>query len=75
VTHFGEYIIKSLLHAMQNLGYKTIKDLHNGIYDGTLAFEARSPSAQGKGLSMIYIHILYLMLHCFTLMIEKDDNF
>ena len=49
VTHFGEYIIKSLLHAMQNLGYKTIKDLHNGIYDGTLAFEARSPSAQGEG--------------------------
>ena len=34
---------------MQNLGYKTIKDLHNGIYDGTLAFEARSPSAQGEG--------------------------
>ena len=34
---------------MQTIGYKTIKDLHNGIYDGTLAFEARSPSAQGEG--------------------------
>ena len=49
VAHFGEYIIKSLLHAMQTIGYRTIKDLHNGIYDGTLAFEARSPSAQGEG--------------------------
>ena len=49
VAHFGEYIIKSLLHAMQTIGYKAIKDLHNGIYDGTLAFEARSPSAQGEG--------------------------
>ncbi len=49
VTHFGEYIIKSLLHALQTLGYKSIKDLHDGIYDGTLAFEARSPSAQGEG--------------------------
>jgi IMP dehydrogenase len=49
VAHFGEYIIKSLLHAMQTIGYKTITDLHNGIYDGTLAFEARSPSAQGEG--------------------------
>ena len=49
VTHFGEYILKSLLHALQTLGYKSIKDLHDGIYDGTLAFEARSPSAQGEG--------------------------
>ncbi|ODS31815.1 MAG: inosine-5'-monophosphate dehydrogenase [Candidatus Scalindua rubra] len=49
VSHFGEYIIKSLLHAMQNLGYKTIKELHNGLYDGTLSFEARSPTAQGEG--------------------------
>ena len=49
VAHFGEYIIKSLLHAMQTIGYKTIADLHNGIYDGTLAFEGRSPSAQGEG--------------------------
>ena len=43
VAHFGEYIIKSLLHALQTLGYKTINGLHNGIYDGSLAFEARSP--------------------------------
>ncbi len=49
VAHFGDYIIKSLIHAMQSLGYRTINVLHEGLYNGTLSFEARSPSAQREG--------------------------
>jgi IMP dehydrogenase len=49
VAHFGDYIIKSLIHAMQSLGYRTINELHEGLYNGTLSFEARSPSAQREG--------------------------
>ncbi len=49
VAHFGDYIIKSLIHAMQSLGYRTINELHEGLYNGTLSFEARSPSAQIEG--------------------------
>ncbi|MFQ5965510.1 MAG: IMP dehydrogenase [Candidatus Scalinduaceae bacterium] len=49
VVHFGEYIIKSLLHAIQNLGYRSIRELHKGLYNGNLSFEARSPSSQREG--------------------------
>ncbi|MDR4505011.1 MAG: IMP dehydrogenase [Candidatus Scalindua sp.] len=49
VVNFGEYIIKSLLHALQSIGYRTVKGLHEGIYNGNLSFEARSASAQGEG--------------------------
>jgi IMP dehydrogenase len=49
VVNFGEYIIKSLLHALQGIGYRTVKGLHEGIYNGDLSFEARSASAQGEG--------------------------
>ncbi len=55
VVQFGEYIVKSLSHALQSLGYKTIKNLHEGLYNGALSFEARSPSAQGEGA----VHDLY----------------
>ena len=55
VVHFGEYIVKSLFHALQSLGYKSIRELHDGLYNGTLSFEARSPSAQGEGT----VHNLY----------------
>ena len=55
VTHFGNYVIKSLLHSMQSLGYRMVKDLHEGLYNGTLSFEAKTPSAQGEGA----VHDLY----------------
>ncbi len=50
VVNFVEYIMKSLSHALQTLGCRATIELHEALYDGTLSFEARSPSAQGEGM-------------------------
>ncbi|MGR3295116.1 MAG: IMP dehydrogenase [Candidatus Bathyanammoxibius sp.] len=43
------YLEQSLKHSLQDLGCRTIADLHRSLYDGTLRFEARSSSAQVEG--------------------------
>ncbi|HHT9129430.1 MAG TPA: IMP dehydrogenase, partial [Candidatus Brocadiaceae bacterium] len=55
VTHLVQYLMQSLLHSLQELGYRNIQELRNGLYDGTLRFEARSQSAQIEGS----VHNLY----------------
>ncbi len=55
VTHLVQYLMQSLLHSLQELGYRSIQELSNGLYDGTLRFEARSQSAQIEGS----VHNLY----------------
>ncbi|MDR4509946.1 MAG: IMP dehydrogenase [Candidatus Brocadiaceae bacterium] len=55
VIHLVQYLMQSLLHSFQELGYKSINALHHGLYDGTLRFEMRSLSAQTEG----NVHNLY----------------
>ncbi|MBM4054882.1 MAG: IMP dehydrogenase [Planctomycetes bacterium] len=55
VIHLGQYLMQSMLHSLQELGWKSIHDLHTGLYDGSLRFEMRSPSAQAEG----GVHDLY----------------
>jgi IMP dehydrogenase len=43
------YLEQSLKHSLQDLGCRTIGDLHRSLYNGTLRFEARSSSAQVEG--------------------------
>ncbi|HHT9106608.1 MAG TPA: IMP dehydrogenase [Candidatus Wujingus californicus] len=55
VVHLVQYLMQSLLHSFQELGCKNIYELHKGLYEGTLRFEMRSPSAQAEGS----VHNLY----------------
>jgi len=55
VINLVSYLMQSLLHSLQELGYRSIQELRNGIYDGTLRFEKRSQSAQVEGS----VHNLY----------------
>ena len=49
LVHFLPYLMQGLRHAMQDLGCRTIKQLHESLYNGNLRFEARSTSAQTEG--------------------------
>lgn len=49
ILQFVPYLMQGLCHSMQDLGYKTIPELHNALYNGTLLIEARSASAQKEG--------------------------
>ncbi len=55
VIHLVQYLMQSLLHSLQELGCRSIQELHKEIYEGTLRFEMRSPSAQAEGT----VHSLY----------------
>jgi len=43
------YLITGLKHSLQDMGRKSIDEIHAGIYDGTLRFETRTSSAQQEG--------------------------
>ncbi|MGQ3686131.1 MAG: IMP dehydrogenase [Candidatus Loosdrechtia sp.] len=55
VIHLVQYLMQSLLHSFQELGYRNIHELHQGLSEGTLRFEMRSQSAQSEGS----VHNLY----------------
>ena len=43
------YLIQSLRHALQDMGCRTVRQLHAALDEGALRFEARSVSAQRQG--------------------------
>jgi len=49
LTHYLPYLIQGLRHSLQDVGCRTVSDLHRAVYDSTLRFEARSHSAQVEG--------------------------
>jgi len=49
LVNFLPYLMQGLSHGMQDLGCRDIKSLHEALYNGTLRFEARTPSAQSEG--------------------------
>jgi IMP dehydrogenase len=46
---FIPYLAQSLRHGMQEIGCRTVKDLHEALGNSRLRFEMRSPSAQKEG--------------------------
>lgn len=55
VINFVPYLVQGLRQSFQDMGHKTIPDLHAALYNGTLRFERRSESAQAQGS----VHGLY----------------
>ncbi|KAJ1633741.1 IMP dehydrogenase [Pavlovales sp. CCMP2436] len=49
LSRYLPYITTSLKHSLQDMGRRSIEEVHAGIYDGTLRFETRTVSAQKEG--------------------------
>ncbi|KAI9773106.1 MAG: hypothetical protein M1840_008227 [Geoglossum simile] len=49
ITKFVPYLIAGLQHSLQDIGVKNLRELRQGVLDGTVRFEMRSPSAQAEG--------------------------
>jgi len=55
LKNFLPYLAQSLRHSMQEIGCRTVADLHEALRSSRLRFEMRSPSAQREG----GVHSLY----------------
>jgi IMP dehydrogenase len=55
VMNFVPYLVQGLKQSLQDMGWKSISDLHKALYNGTLRFERRTESAQLQGS----VHNLY----------------
>jgi len=49
VTKFVPYLIAGIQHSLQDIGVKSIRELHEGVNNHTIRFEMRSGSAQAEG--------------------------
>jgi IMP dehydrogenase len=49
VTKFVPYLMAGLQHSLQDIGVKSLKDLQDGVLDGSVRFELRTASAQAEG--------------------------
>ncbi len=49
VVDYVPYLMQGVKHTMQDMGCRSIAQLHDGLYDGRVRFELRSPSAQREG--------------------------
>ncbi len=64
IEHFVPYLMQGVRLAMQDMGCRTIPEMHERMYSGKLRFECRSASAQKEG----GVHDLYSFVdpHRFT---------
>ena len=49
LNRYIPYLLQSIRHGMQDMGTRSIEDLHDQMYAGKLRFELRSSSAQKEG--------------------------
>ncbi len=49
IIDYVPYLLQGVKHSMQDMGCCSITELHQKLYDGSLRFELRSPSAQIEG--------------------------
>jgi IMP dehydrogenase len=46
---FLPYLIRGIQHGFQDIGVRSLDELHSKVYDGTIKFELRSQNAQLEG--------------------------
>ncbi len=49
IHRFLPYLVQGVKHGLQDLGNRSVKDLHTALYNGTLGFELRTHAAQVEG--------------------------
>ncbi|KAK2756969.1 hypothetical protein FQN54_004937 [Arachnomyces sp. PD_36] len=49
ITKFVPYLVAGVQHSLQDIGCKSLQELHQGVENKTVRFELRSPSAQAEG--------------------------
>ena len=49
LTNYVPYLMQGLRRSLQDIGCRTVADLHKALYSGRLRFEARTTSAQREG--------------------------
>lgn len=49
VTKFIPYLVTGIQHSLQEVGARSLDELHDGVNNGTVRFEMRSASAQSEG--------------------------
>ncbi|KAI6176158.1 Inosine-5'-monophosphate dehydrogenase [Aphelenchoides bicaudatus] len=49
IHKFIPYIVRGVQHGFQDIGVKSIQELQDGVYSGTVRFERRSNNAQIEG--------------------------
>ena len=49
IVDYLPYLAQGVKHALQDLGYRSVKELHQALYSGDLKMERRTPSAQREG--------------------------
>jgi IMP dehydrogenase len=49
LVDYVPYLMKGLQQAFQDMGYRTVSELHEALYSGELRFEHRTPAAQAEG--------------------------
>ena len=49
VTKFIPYLVAGVEHSLQEIGVRSVEELHEGVNAGTVRFEMRSASAQAEG--------------------------
>ena len=49
VTKFVPYLMAGVQHSLQDIGVKSLKELQEGVVNGTVRFELRTASAQAEG--------------------------
>ena len=49
LDRFLPYLAQGIRHGMQDLGRRSVEELHAGLADGTVRFELRTPAAQREG--------------------------
>ena len=49
LTRYLPYLTTGLKHSLQDMGYRSLNAMWQGLYDGGLRFELRTPGAQAEG--------------------------
>ena len=49
LTRYLPYLMTGLKHSLQDMGIRSMGEVHERLYDGRLRFELRSPSSQVEG--------------------------
>lgn len=49
VTKFLPYLVTGVQHSLQEIGVRSLADMHEGVNNGTVRFEMRSASAMTEG--------------------------